>query len=200
MKKLNLFIITVISAFYCNAQSDSLYNQIGFSYHGFGDNDAFHLSALAGAASYSGSSFYGYQFDFVHPINRVLSLETGIGYRHHELTMHPNLPPNLDDTGKPVSCDIVVIPVTMRVSFAKYLFINSGVFLDTTVGKSGNIADQNGIGLNLGIGLKYDFKFGLGTQANPYTSIHSLLSISNENYPERVSEGGIKLGVTYRVK
>ena len=59
---------------------------------------------------------------------------------------------------------------------------------------------QNGIGLNLGIGLKYDFKFGLGIQANPYTSIHSLLSISNENYPERVSEGGIKLGVTYRVK
>ncbi|WP_421870044.1 outer membrane beta-barrel protein [Marinoscillum sp.] len=195
MKKLLITSLIVITAHFTLAQKS-----IGISYLGLGSNDAIHLTSLAGAASYSGESYYGVQLDYLAPINQVLSFETGIGYRHHELLQHPNVPPNMDTAPNDVNASILTIPVGVRVNFLKYLFINPGLILNADLGSSGNVSGQTGVGFNLGVGLQYEFASGLGVYVNPYTAMHSTLSLSSENYPERITESGLKIGVTFKIK
>ena len=201
MKKITLFLSLIFVFTFCNAQDASLSKpQFGISFLGLGSNDAMHLTSLAGAASYSGEGYYGFQLDYIKPLNNVFSLESGVGFRHHELNQHPNVPPGGDETPNAAFADMLVIPVGVRVNFLKYLFINSGVSIDVNMGHSANISPQNGIGFNLGFGLQYQLNSGLGFYVNPYAAMHSTLNFSNENYPERTTESGFKVGLTYRFR
>ncbi|MEQ8472525.1 MAG: hypothetical protein RIC35_15135 [Marinoscillum sp.] len=201
MKKNTLLLILVTVTSSATAQETQLPgSKIGISFLGLGSNDAVHLTDLDGAAWYTGEGYYGFQLDYIKPINKVFSFESGIGFRHHELNQHPNVPPGEDESPNPAFTDILVVPVGVRVNFLKYAFINTGILIDTSLGHSTNISAQNGIGFNLGMGLQYEFNFGLGVFVNPYAAMHSAVHLSAENYPERSTESGLKIGVTYLLR
>ncbi|MFA5655467.1 MAG: hypothetical protein WDA37_01840, partial [Dysgonamonadaceae bacterium] len=92
---------------------------------------------------------------------------------------------------------LINIPITVRVNFANYLFVNGGLLLDFETSSSNNIDKQSGVGAVIGVGAQYEFNNSLGLFINPYAKLHALLPFPAETYPQRLLEWGVRVGVTY---
>ena len=189
-------ILTVALPTY--AQKDEVNNlksQLGITFSTFGRCDV--LSFRKGGAGYTGDKYYSLGVIYLYRLNKTLDIETGIEYSNYKIIITPNLPPQMDNTPHTENFSLIDIPLTLRVNFLKYCFINGGIGFDIDAGNLRSIDSQTGIGTNLGFGLKYDFKLGLSVFANPYLKVHSLILSSVEN-PQRLIESGFKFGLIYR--
>ena len=166
-----------------------------------GENAVFHLMpGLVGSPGYYGDNFYTVGVTFQIPITARLEVETGFEYSKHSIIIHPNLPKGEDNTPYKTAFKLVSIPVTLNTKFLKYFFVNGGGLLDIDARTSGSIDNQTGLGIILGAGVKYDFKFGGSIFVNPYVKVHALAPfLWNPYYHERLAESGIRVGVTYNM-
>lgn len=194
-----LFSLLIISHL-CPAQDNSPNaNKIGITYSSFGSNDVVRFEELIGSASYDGDGFYSIGVTYLHPIYNWLELETGIEFSKHTITVNPNLPPDMVRNPYKSNFSLINIPLTVRANFLKYLFVNGGLLMDIDVSNNSVIDSQTGIGMQVGCGVKYDFKFGTSLFVNPYYKSHALIPFSSEDYPQRVLESGIRIGLTYKL-
>ena len=194
-KRLFLFmavLITVLLLMPVNAQD----LKIGLTVTPLGQNTILEKS-LMGAAGHSGNGFYIVGLTCQLPLTSRFDVETGLEYVNHTIKISPNLLPGMDDTPYKASSKLVSIPVTLKMDFLKYLFVNGGCLLDIDTKPSRPIHNQTGIGAMLGIGIKYDFKFGGTIFANPYARCHSLVPFFPERYPQRLFDSGVRFGITY---
>ena len=153
---------------------------------------------LIGSGSYDGKSFYTLGINYVFPCNHWLDIESGLEYSEHTILITPA------PTGTPVfqhqeNFSLLNIPVTARLNFLKYFFINGGVMIDIDASTSSPIDSQTGLGGMLGIAAKYNFKFGMSVFVNPYTKSHALIPFSSGKYPQRLMETGIRFGIEYQL-
>ena len=162
MKAIILFISLLSAAIIGNAQSGfSPQKYFGISYTGLGDNDAIHYTRLIGSASHRGRGFYGIQAEYMHSFNRIITFETGIGYQQHQFTQYNH---DMDSEFYEQSMEndfhvsFLTIPIGIRVNFLKYAFINTGATISASLESSEHLADQSGLGLYFGGGLKYELK------------------------------------------
>ena len=95
------------------------------------------------------------------------------------------------------SISLINIPVTLRVNFLKYCFINGGLLFEMDASTSSPIDGQTGIGSVMGLGIKYDFDSGLSVFANPYQKMHALIPFSSQRYPQRLMESGFRFGLMF---
>ncbi|MCP4553418.1 MAG: outer membrane beta-barrel protein [Bacteroidetes bacterium] len=200
MKTIPILISLVFISNLCLSQesnNDKGSNRIGITYSSFGKNDLMQFQSLEGSASYDSDNFFTLGLSYLHPFNEWLDLETGIEYSEHSVII--NLPPNIDGESYKSDFSIINIPIAVRVNFLKYLFLNGGLVIDIDVSKESEIDSQAGIGGLLGLGVNYDFGCGASVFVNPYIKAHSLISFSGENYPQRLMETGIRIGVTYNL-
>jgi len=184
-----------------NAQENGQSKQkgkIGVTFSTFGNIDV--LSFAKGGPGYSGNQFFTIGINYMYSLKNWLDIESGIEYSDYSITIHPNLPPDNNNTPYTEKFSLINIPVILRVNFLKYFFVNGGLLLDIDAGKSSSINSQNGIGLNFGLGLKYDSKIGLSIFANPYIKTHSIISFSSEQNHDRLIESGIRFGLMYKLK
>jgi len=158
-------------------------SRIGITYSSFGENQLVHFQSLDGAASYDSDNFFTVGLSYLHPINNWLSLEVGLEYSEHTV----------------IDFSIINFPISMRALFLKYFFFNSGLILDIDISEESKIDAQTGIGGLIGIGVNYDFAIGVSAFVNPYVKAHSLISFSGENYPLRLLESGLRIGITYKL-
>jgi hypothetical protein len=170
--------------------------KIGLTTTLLGDNDVLRKS-LEGAAGYYGDGFYTIGITSQIPLSARLDFETGIEYGKHTIIIHPNFMPGSNYTPYKSNFGLVNIPITLKVNFLKYLFINGGLLIDIDSSISSPIDTQTGIGAILGIGVKYDFKFGGTLFVNPYSKCHSLLPFSPGKYHQRLLESGVRVGILY---
>ncbi len=202
MKIITIFICFILMSNLCLSQESSNDNpckKIGITFSSFGSNDVVRFQELDGAASYDSDHFFTIGFNYIQPINNSLFIETGIEYSKHTVLVNPNLPPNMDSEAYKSDFSIINIPITVRANFLKYLFINGGLIVDIDASSESVIDSQTGIGGLIGIGASYDFNFGASVFVNPYFKAHSLLPFSGEDYPHRLMESGIRIGVTYNL-
>ena len=108
-----------------------------------------------------------------------------------------NLPPDENNTPYQSNFKLFSIPVTLKMDFMKYLFVNGGCLLDLDTSPSRPIDNQTGLGVILGVGIQYDFKFGGTIFANPYLKCHSLVPFFSDRYHQRLLESGIRIGFMY---
>ncbi|MEL6538629.1 MAG: hypothetical protein AAFQ98_24635, partial [Bacteroidota bacterium] len=172
-------------------------HRLGITYSSFGDNDVIRFQSLAGAASYNEDSFFSVGLNYLYAIQPGLYLETGLEYSAHSMTIFPNVPPGSEIEPYPTSLSLIGVPLTVRAVFWKYLFLNGGLLLDFQTASDNELDSQTGIGGLLGLGLNYDFKFGGSVFVNPYLKAHALVPFTNERYPQRLMETGIRMGITY---
>ena len=172
--------------------------KIGITFSSFGNTDG--IQFAKGAAGFTGKSFYGIGFNYIYSLNRCLDLETGFEYSHYNISVHPNLPPDMDNTPYDTEFLLINMPLTLRVNFLKYCFINSGLNLEFGPAVSNPVGNQDGIGAIIGIGLKYEAKPGISAFINPYAKVHSLIPFSSPDGHQRILESGFRLGVMYRLK
>jgi len=190
MKRIIFSSCLLLFSVYINAQ------KIGVTFSSFGQNNVIRFVGLEGAASYSSDHFYILGITCLYPLNR-LEIETGLEYASHTLLVKPNLPPAMDNSPHSARFSLMNIPLTFRINFLKYFFLNGGVIIDIDISSEMPLDKQTGIGSMLGAGVKYDFDFGGSVFVNPYMKLHSLVPFFRDNYHQRLLESGIKLGISY---
>ena len=207
MRKSALFIfcfifIASLSSNAQNNEDETRKGQIGITFSSFGENDVVRSQELIGSASKSGDSFYTFGINYLYKLNNTFDVETGIEYSNHKIIVKPMLLPHMDyySPGYRASISLINIPVTLRVNFLKYCFINGGLLFDMDASTSSPIDGQTGIGSILGLGIKYDFKSGLSVFANPYFKMHSLVPFSSGDNHQRLMESGFRFGLMYKLK
>ena len=162
-----------------------------------GTNDVFRFSLVDGDESDSGNGFYMLGITFQIPMSSRLDFETGLEYSKHTILITPESFPGMDRIPYKSKLNLVSIPVTLKLNFLKYLFVNGGCLLDLDASTSSSVDNQTGLGAILGFGIKYDFKFGGIIFANPYLECHSLVPFSPERYQQRLYESSIRIGFVY---
>lgn len=201
MKNTSTLILFFVFAFSSYAQKNEAQPQkgkIGITFSSFGSTDG--IQFAKGAASFSGKSFFAIGLNYIYSLNNCLDFETGLEYAHYTISIHPNLPPDMDNTPYDEEFSLISLPLTLRINFIKYCFINGGLNLDFDPAISNPVGNQNGIGAILGLGLKYDTKPGISAFVNPYARVHSLLPFSSAGSHQRILESGFRFGVMYRLK
>ena len=201
MKKASLlvlfFVITILSFAQVN-DTHTRHGKIGLTFSSLGSADG--LSFAKGAASYTGDGFYAFGLNYLYVLNNTFDFETGCEYAHYTMTIHPNVPPDADDTPYDINYSLISIPLSFRVNFLKYCFMNGGLDLDFDPTVSNPIGSQDGIGSVLGLGLKYDSKSGIPVFVNPYFKVHRLIPFSQSNGSPRILESAFRFGIMYTLK
>jgi hypothetical protein len=203
MKTITLFLLLVCIigclASYAQEEKPTVRKGlIGITYSGFGSNDVFRKEELIGGPGYLGERFYNLGISYLYPLNRIFDLETGLEYADHKITITQGVSP-IHYPSYGAGFSLITIPVGIRVNFLRYFFVNGGLLFDADASQSMPINSQTGLGFNLGLGFKYNFKCGFTAFVNPYTKYHSLVSFSSDKYPQHLLESGIRLGVMYRL-
>ena len=173
--------------------------QIGITFSSFGSDDLVSFQKTSGGLGFSSDGFKTFGIDYLYKLNRIFDFETGIEYAEYKIIEEPNLPLIYGGTPYPAKFSLLQIPATVRVNFLKYFFVNGGVFLDIVANSSNLVVDQNGIGVNLGLGLKFNVNHRLSLFANPYTKVHSIFSFTSNGSQQRLVESGFRLGLMVRL-
>jgi hypothetical protein len=182
-------------------ESFSPVKRLGVTFSSFGENDIVRINGneLIGGPSYYGKGFYTLGFDYIQSVGKLrwLEFETGVEFSRHKIEIKPA--PFIDASPRNEDFSVLTIPLTLRVNFLRYLFINGGVMVNFD-GGSMPIDSQTGLGSLFGAGLKYDFKSGLGLFVNPYARFHSLVPLEREDNRQQVLESGFRFGIVYTLK
>lgn len=141
----------------------------------------------------------GIGLNYNRPINSWLAWETGLEYSLFDVRSVSAINPPLPRDTTYSSLSLVSVPVGLKVNFLKYIFVNGGLLVDFDTNSGGFVDNQTGIGAYIGVGVKYDFKFGVSVFVNPYGKLHSLVPFSSGNAHYRVTESGVRFGVAFRL-
>ena len=197
-KTLIIFSLFLFTVHFASPQKNTRNQRVGITFSSFGENEPVHFTTLDGAASYDSKSFYTLGINYIHPINNWLDIETGVEYAKHTVTVYPNLPPDMDKSPFNKDFSLINIPITVRANFLNYFFANGGLLLGFDADIASPIA--SGLGAILGVGAQYEFNNGIRLFVNPYAKTHALITFSSENYPLRMMETGVRVGMTYSFK
>lgn len=174
--------------------------KIGITFSSFGANEIVTIPAVKGGPSFDSKSFYNFGITYIKGLNCYLELETGLEYSKHNIIYIPNAGTGSNPTRYNKDFSIIDIPVTLRVNFLKYFFINGGLLLDIDVSSNTPVDRQIGLGTMLGIGVKYDWNNGVGVFVNPYSKMHSVVPFVDRHLHQMVSESGFRFGITYKIR
>jgi len=195
-----LAFITASALYGQKNKGQAKYRQLGVTFSSFGDNDVVYFQPIEGAASYNGDKFFTIGINYLHQLNKTFDIETAFEYSKHYISIEPNVPPDMDDSPYGAEFSLINIPVTLRVNFLSYLFLNGGLMLDIDPTVSSPVDNQTGIGGIIGLGFNYDFKCGVSSFINPYIKAHSLIPFSADDQYQRLMESGIRFGIMYKLK
>ena len=200
MKKLTTIFLVLI-CFAANAQERSR-NSFGLTV-GAGSASVIRAS-LEGAPSLDLERNFEFGGNFYRQIGEKLKFETGLIYHYNKLTEMPSSRPDVPQITAVHDVHLVYLPAFLRYNLSRNLFVNGGAMLDLDISnpmglnRSRALDYQNGLGLGMGIGGELPIHPALYLQVNPYLNLHGALLIQRENYPERILDAGIKVGIRTR--
>jgi len=198
---------TAIIAIFCflfvslNAQNlNPKKGKIGIAFSTLGVSNVTYLAVLGGAGSHKNNYHYSLGINYIYPLNSWLEAEIGIEYSKYTIKAFSS---NHDGTGSKFygerNLSLVGIPLTLRANFCKFFFANAGTLIDLDFSRKDDIiGNQTGIGFVLGLGVNYDFKFGMSLFANPFLRLHSMIPFApTGTYHDRLFDCGLRFGLTY---
>ena len=196
MKLKSVFSLIIgLLPIFINAQTTEK-GKIGLNYSLNGGTSVIQPS-LEGAASKDITAASGIGLIYLKPINPWLEWETGLTYTLYKVKTTSSPVPEVTTRNSTLS--LLDIPIGVRAGFWKYFFASGGLLLDLDMMSNSSISSQTGIGLMLGLGVKYDFSFGGSLFINPYGKLHALLPFSSDKHQDRILESGLKFGITYQL-
>lgn len=203
-------IITLILCFQlaglyhqCNAQ-EFYYGidkeRVGISYSSWGQSEFVRFQSLDGDASYSAERFITYGIIYERALAGRWTFESGLTYGKYHTKISPSSNPGTPSLDFKYDFQIISLPITAKIYFLKYFFVQSGVFLGFSTACDQCADIQTGLGMSLGLGGKYTLG-PLTAFASPYFQIHSMLPFISPitNY-QRLFENGIRLGLLYNIR
>jgi len=194
-----IIVLLFVANGFSQEKSSNNYGKIGMSYSSFGNNPVVFFKSMDGAPSYNSNHFYTISLDYSFAINNNLEIETGFDYSEQTVEIVPNVSPEINVFPYYKSFTILSIPIGVKLSFMKYIFINGGAFISYDNHNKYNIDNQSGIGLYGGLGLEYTLNMGLSVFINPYLKVHSLIPFDAQGTQAHLMESGLKMGVKYKL-
>ena len=192
--------ITVFSCFVfvsLNAQNlSSERGKIGITYT-LGKSNVANIPRVNSDSYHENLYHYSLGVNYIYPLNSWLEAETGIEYSKNNIKFfaYPN---GITYFVGERNLSLISIPLTLRADFLKFLFADAGTFIDFDFSSKDEIIDnQTGMGIVVGLGAKYDFKFGISLFVNPFARLHSLVPFAPEKYHNRLFDKGFRFGMTY---
>jgi hypothetical protein len=183
MKKL-LIIISILlfsASLFAQDNIEKKYtSKVGITFSSLGNDKIPHLKDLLADASFKTKDFYSFGLNFTVGLNKYkwVEIETGVEYAKHNITVSTITPTIAEHK---TNFAIVNVPVTARINFLKYFFVNGGFLFDAVISSDSPISKKTGIGAVVGAAAKYDFDFNISVFLNPYIKYHSLVSFSDHN-------------------
>lgn len=200
MKKL-LIIFLVMLSFAANAQESSR-NSFGLM-AGAGSARVIRAS-LEGAPNLDLQRGFELGGNFYRQLGEELKFETGIYYHYNKLVQASGPRPDVPQITTQYDVHLLYLPAFLRFNLSKHLFLNGGAIVDidlsNPMGLSSSRAldSQSGLGVGMGIGGEIAVLPKLYLQVNPYLNLHGALLVQQENYPGRILDAGIKVGIRTR--
>ena len=196
MRFLMLFILSVMAV---SLPAKAQAPKIGLTVTPLGENVVFVKSGLDGGPGLTGDGFYNVGLTCQFPLTKRWDLETGVEFSKHTIVISSHHVPT--PLRRKEKIGFACIPVTVKMNFLKYFFVNGGCLVDLDINASSRSLDnQSGLGAVLGVGARYDFNFGGTIFANPYINCHSLLHFQLDKYHERLAEIGIRFGFLFSLE
>lgn len=197
MKKL-LIIFLVLISFAASAQESSR-NSYGLVV-GAGSASVIRAS-LEGAPNLDLQRNFELGANFYRQIGPKLKFETGLVYHYNKLTQKSVFSPDVPQVTTQYDVHLIYLPAFLRIKLSKYFFVNGGGMVDIDISNSMGLSNsralnnQSGLGVGLGIGGEVAVLHKFYLQVNPYLNLHGVLPVQRENYPGRILDAGIKVGV-----
>ena len=207
--KLKIFTLGLLICFSCSIlaqEKQSRKSSIGLTFSAINNSrfvnferEISSISNSLSGPSYSVESSNIFGMCYIQPIYSLIDIETGIEYSNRtiEQKIIRGFMTQTEYNRKDVS--YISIPVTARVNFDKYFFLNGGIIFNFEMEKPELIDSQTGIGAILGIGAKYNLSNELGVFVNGYYKLHALVPFSEkkDDQRQRLSDIGLRLGIAY---
>ena len=133
-------------------------DQVGVTISTLGSNDVVSFVKMMGGASYYGDGFLTVGISYLHPITKILDLESGLEYSSQKIKIRPEFMPGMSLTDRYGSFSLISLPIGLRLNFLRYFFLSGSFFLASDASTSMPIDSQTGIGANFGLGFKYSFR------------------------------------------
>ena len=149
------------------------------------------IHGAIGDFGYSPESGIDFGLSYTRYLSKSFSLETGLLYSNSYIRLSSIQGPRgeifYDGYVKMIS-----VPVYAKFTFLKYLFLQGGILLDhqTNYARDGVINDESGVGIEMGIGWKYNIG-RVSVFLNPFLAKHGTLNSNN------LLEAGAKFGLGY---
>jgi hypothetical protein len=173
------------------------------------DNFFAYPHVIGGEAKADETGFLLLGMEYSWKLKKNISLNAGVEFAKHTITVsywmdNPNIPQLPDNKGQ---LQLITIPVSLRLSFLKYFFFQTGVLLDKQVknniynrlsAKDDVVNDQSGIGALVKLGGQYRFKKHFTVFTGLYTEVHGLIFFNQPDFKKRLIDGGLRTGVQYR--
>ena len=188
---ISVFLLCSISAF----SQDLKTKKYAFS-GGVGSTMILH-KALVGSAGVTGKTSYEFGFQFYMPLKKKLFFITGLSWHTNEIKVTSGAYPDIDQTPKYYKLSLLYSPLFIQVNFAKHLFFQTGLLIDIDISNNSYITNQSGIGSGLGLGAYIPLSKKLDLQIEYFINVHGIILIKGENYPERVLDNGLKIGIAF---
>jgi len=162
---------------------------------GGGTNDIFRFSELEGAGSVTGTGMWTAGADLRRLFGDHFSIETGLAYSHQSYYTSPA--PGIEGEDLPGSFGMLALPVTARLDFLKWFFVDAGPLFALQTGTS-QVDNMSGLGATLGAGFQYNFRSDIFIRLRAYATQYAILHLFPEDYPQTLYNRGVTLGVGYR--
>ena len=157
------------------------------------------ISAIGiGGPGFSGKGVTIYGLKYSRSLSKSFSIETGLEYSVNNVLWDYKDAYDPHFTPQKVSIRMVSVPVSLKLTFLKYLYTNVGLIADFETNQHSDsiTPNQSGIGLGLGIGGKYDFD-RMTVFVNPFFQLHTIVAFQNEGNGT-LYDTGVKFGIGYR--
>ena len=158
-------------------------------------------ASLAGAPSLELQTNFELGGNYYRQIGEKLKFESGLFYHYNKLTVKPTIHPDVPQIATHYDIHLIYMPAFLRLNLSRHFFINGGGMVDLDlsnplgISSSKPMNSQSGLGLGLGIGGEFPVLSNFYLQVNPYLNLHGVLLVKGENYPERIMDAGIKIGI-----
>lgn len=196
MKKLTLLAFLLVTLF-CKAQETR--NVIAINY-GTGNGSVGQLGKVDGGGHKEVQSLNTIGISYLERMSKNLYFETGLQYLVCKYTSWPGVAPPEFNFSTDHLVKLIGVPIKLRYEAGKYIFFNTGLYVDIDVSEKAIYSSQkfSGLGASAGIGLQYYFKNKLGLYVNPMLDFRNLLTISSGS--NKLVSGNLVFGLAYRIK
>jgi len=192
LKSKILFFAFILFSFSSYSQSKNTVSAV----FGVSGNDV-SIHGSIGDFGYKSKSGTLFGFTYSRNFNSSISLETGVLVSDNK-TEETFIIPGMGRGNAYGTVKMITIPVFIKYSFLKYLYLDGGPLIDKQTNYTNNstLNDQSGIGFELGIGGKYSFnKFTVFI--NPSLREHDVIAFAGKGSSFNLLEAGVKLGLGY---